>query len=416
MSKILNQLQKVKNASYELALLDESKINKVLQTLADILKNNTAEIISANQIDLKSMQQNDPKYDRLLLNPDRIKGIADGLLKIVDIPFPVGQILEERTLPNGLLLKKISVPFGVIAVIYESRPNVTIDVFGLCLKSGNACVLKGGKEAQNTNIALSKCIKQALDKNGLNSDYSFLMPTDRETLHELLQATQYVDLCIPRGGKSLIEFIKQNSLVPVIETGAGIVHTYFDESANLGIGLKIILNAKTRRVSVCNALDTLIIHEKRLKDLPELLAPMVFHEVEIRADSKSFTILKDKYPDHLLMKATEEDFGTEFLSYKMSIKTVVSIKEAIDHIRKHSSSHSEAIIAEDQTAINTFIGSVDAAVCYVNTSTAFTDGGEFGMGAEIGISTQKLHARGPMGLHEINSYKWIVIGSGQIRK
>lgn len=416
MSHIIKHLQKVKNASYELALIDESKINKVLKTLADILKNSTSEIIAANQLDLKAMSQSDPKYDRLLLNKDRIKNIAEGLLNIINIPSPVGEILEQRTLSNGLLLKKISVPFGVIAVIYESRPNVTIDVFGLCLKSGNACVLKGGKEAQNTNFALSQYIKQALIEHELNTDYLFLMPPEREAVTDLLQSTKYIDLCIPRGGKSLIEFVKQNSLVPVIETGAGIVHAYFDVSGNLDIGSQIILNAKTRRVSVCNALDTLIIHEKRLKDLPELLANLVAHEVEIRADAQSFAILKDKYPDYLLLKAKEEDFGTEFLSYKMSIKTVSSVEKAIEHIRHHSSSHSEAIIAEDEATITTFTVLVDAAVCYINASTAFTDGGEFGLGAEIGISTQKLHARGPMGLHEINSYKWIVIGSGQIRK
>lgn len=410
----MNDFNLVKLASYD--LVDESTRYNTLISLSDLISKNYQMIIEENKKDLARMQKSDAKYDRLELNKERILAIASDLVKVANLPFAMHQILECKTLPNGLELKKQRVPLGVVAAIFESRPNVVIDIFSLCFRSGNACILKGGKEAHYSNLAFYNLIHQALSDNGLNLNWVYLMSSGREAVYDLLNATDVVDVCIPRGSAELIEFVRQNAKVPVIETGAGIVHTYFDISGDLDKGKQIVNNAKTRRVSVCNALDTLIIHNSRLNNLYPLVEQLVGHNVEIFADNESHMALKGQYPDRLLNLADKADFGQEFLSYKMSIKTVSSIDEALLHIRQYSSKHSEAIIAEDKDAIEHFFSMVDAAAVYANASTAFTDGGEFGMGTEVGISTQKLHARGPMGLEALTSYKWLVYGTGQIRK
>ncbi|MDZ7607430.1 MAG: glutamate-5-semialdehyde dehydrogenase [Cyclobacteriaceae bacterium] len=361
------------------------------------------------------MPESDPKYDRLKLSEQRIADIAGDIRKVAGLPSPLGTILEQRSLNNGLELKKISVPLGVIGIIYEARPNVTFDVFALCLKSGNACILKGGSDAEYSNVAIVELIREVIREFGIDENVIALLPADRQATTELLNAVGFVDIIIPRGSQSLIDFVRNNAKVPVIETGAGIVHTYVDKSADLDKSCDIIFNAKTRRVSVCNALDCLIIHEDRLSDLFAMVNRLKETNVIIYADAVAYKILRDHYPDQLLEPAQEEHFGTEFLDYKMAVKTVGSLREALDHIAKYSSKHSEAIIAEDEVVIDQFLKSVDAAAVYANTSTAFTDGAQFGLGAEIGISTQKLHARGPMALREMTSYKWIIKGSGQVR-
>ncbi|MFI4938281.1 MAG: glutamate-5-semialdehyde dehydrogenase [Candidatus Berkiellales bacterium] len=415
MNEIQQKIQATKKASRTLLTLNNIERNKVLTSLADELLKNTNPILKANAEDLAKMPTDDPRYDRLLLTQERIDSMAQDIRKVTQLPDPLGQVLLEKTLPNGLALKKISVPLGVVSVIYESRPNVTIDVFVLCFKAGNACILKGGKEAWHTNQALMKIIHQTLLSHSLPTELAYLMPPERERTFDLLNAVGLIDVCIPRGSQALIDFVRSHAKIPVIETGAGIVHTYFDQSGDLTKGKRIIDNAKTRRVSVCNALDTLLIHQARLNDLSELIAILGSKNVEIFADDPSVQILKAHYPKHLLHHAKPEDYGTEFLSLKMSIKVVNSLDEAIAHIAQYSSGHSEAIIAEDPKVYNDFLANVDAAAVYVNASTAFTDGGEFGMGAEIGISTQKLHARGPMGLEALTSYKWEVLGDGQVR-
>lgn len=414
-NSVESDLRRVKDAAHVLTSLDESKRKAVLMALAKALVTRTDDILAANAKDLAAMPKDDPRYDRLLLNRERLTGIARDVEKVANLPSPLGAVLSEKTMPNGLVIKKISVPLGVVGVIYESRPNVTIDVFALCFRAGNACVLKGGKEAQHSNAILAKVIAEALGSQNVSPDILYLMPPDREATKFLLEAVGVVDVCIPRGSQQLIDWVRQNARIPVIETGAGIVHTYFDKSGDLAKGKDIVFNAKTRRVSVCNALDTLLIHKDRLADLAVLVGPLAAKDVEIFADADSFSKLKKTYPNKLLHHAKPEDFGREFLSYKMSVKAVSSLDEALAHIRKHTSSHSEAIISEDKAAAERFMNSVDAAAVYWNTSTAFTDGGEFGMGAEIGISTQKLHARGPMGLEALTSYKWLVFGNGQTR-
>ncbi len=413
--EIKQQLQKTQQTSRELVNLSEEKINQVLLDLADSILENSEQILSANKKDLEKMDQEDPKYDRLELNQERLQGIAEDIQNVAKLEFPIGKILEERTLENGLNLKKVSVPLGVIAIIYEARPNVSFDVFSLCFKSGNACVLKGGSDAYESNTAIVELIHEVLEKYEINKDVVYLAPADREVVGEILSANEYIDVVIPRGSQGLINFVRENSTVPVIETGAGIVHTYFDASGDIGKGKQIILNAKTRRVSVCNALDSLVVHEDRLEDLSGLVAGLAEKKVEIFADQKSFEKMNGEYPSELLHQASAEHFGTEFLSLKMSIKAVSNVEEAVEHITKYSSKHSESIIAEDQSVVDFFLKNVDAAAVYANTSTAFTDGAQFGLGAEIGISTQKLHARGPMGLRELTSYKWILTGSGQVR-
>lgn len=414
MTVIQQKMRAVKEASRTLTLNAEKR-NAVLETLSQTLLNEVDSILQANQQDLAQMSISDPKYDRLLLNQERINYIAKEVRKVATLADPLAQVLLEKTLPNGLKLKKITVPIGIVGVIYESRPNVTIDVFALCFKAGNGCILKGGKEALATNVALLNVITKTLSMHQISTDIVYLLPPEREATRELLNAVGIVDVCIPRGSQELINYVRENAKIPVIETGAGIVHTYFDESGSLEKGKAIIHNAKTRRVSVCNALDTLIIHEKRLQDLPQLIAQLKDHQVEIFADEKSYQTLVGTYPKEWLHLAVPGDFGKEFLSYKMSIKTTPTYQDAVAHIMHYTSGHSEAIIAEDKRAIDYFLQQVDAAAVYVNTSTAFTDGGEFGMGAEIGISTQKLHARGPMGLEALTSYKWLIFGDGQIR-
>ena len=412
---IVKQLQAVQNASRKIVTLDTEAINGLLVDLADRIPAAAEAILEANRKDLERMDAADPRYDRLLLNESRLNSIATDLRNVAALPSPLNRVLEERTLPNGLELKKVSVPLGVVGIIYEARPNVTFDVFALCLKSGNATVLKGGSDAAFSNIAIVELIQSVIRDRGLDADIIYLLPAEREAAHILLNAVGYIDVIIPRGSQQLIDFARKHSTVPVIETGAGIVHTYFDTSGDLSMGRDIVFNAKTRRPSVCNALDTLIVHESRIDDLPVLVELLEEKMVQIYADEPAYYKLLGRYPDELLELASPEHFGTEFLSLKMSIKTVASLDEALDHIAHHSSKHSEAIIASDQAAIDAFMKRVDAAAVYANTSTAFTDGAQFGLGAEIGISTQKLHARGPMALKELCSYKWLITGQGQVR-
>ncbi len=405
----------VRNASRTLNLVGEEKKNELLLALADATEKHIDEILKANAEDLSKMDKSDSMYDRLLLTEDRLKGIAADIRKVAQLPSPLNKVLEQRTLPNGLELKKVSVPFGVIGIIYEARPNVSFDVFSLCFKSGNACVLKGGTNAHASNSAIVALIQNVLKENGIDENVVHLMPAGRESTAELLNAVGSVDMIIPRGSAGLINFVRENSRVPVIETGAGVVSTYFDAQGDVEKGKKIINNGKTRRVSVCNALDSLIVHRSRLSDLAELLAPLAESNVIIEADEESYNSLKGHYPDSLLKPLTETSYGTEYKDYKMNIKTVADIDEAIAHITKYDSGHSEAIITEDDKAAAKFQTEVDAACVYVNAPTSFTDGGQFGMGAEIGISTQKLHARGPMALPEMTSYKWLIKGDGQVR-
>lgn len=405
----------VRNASRTLNLVGEEKKNELLLALADATEKHIDEILKANAEDLSKMDKSDSMYDRLLLTEDRLKGIAADIRKVAQLPSPLNKVLEQRTLPNGLELKKVSVPFGVIGIIYEARPNVSFDVFSLCFKSGNACVLKGGTNAHASNSAIVALIQNVLKENGIDENVVHLMPAGRESTAELLNAVGSVDMIIPRGSAGLINFVRENSRVPVIETGAGVVSTYFDAQGDVEKGKAIINNGKTRRVSVCNALDSLIVHRSRLSDLAELLAPLAESNVIIEADEESYDSLKGHYPDSLLKPLTETSYGTEYKDYKMNIKTVADIDEAIAHITKYDSGHSEAIITEDDKAVAKFQTEVDAACVYVNAPTSFTDGGQFGMGAEIGISTQKLHARGPMALPEMTSYKWLIKGDGQVR-
>jgi glutamate-5-semialdehyde dehydrogenase len=406
----------VKKASRAFNVLDSDVIDKILLMVAESAVENTKSIISENQKDLAFMAETDPWFDRLKLTSDRIIGIASDIRNVVALPDPVGHVLMKNTRENGLIISKVSVPFGVVGVIYEARPNVTFDVFSLCLKSRNACILKGGSDAINSNTVIVTLIRDVLKKNGIDQDIVILLPPGREETTQLLNAREYVDLIIPRGSRGLIDYVRDNASIPVIETGAGICHTYFDESGDKEKGRIIINNAKTRRVSVCNALDCLIIHAKRLADLDYIVGLCLESNVILYADEKAYETLRGKYPSELLKRATAESFGTEFLSYKMAIKTVNSFEDAIDHISDYGSKHSEAIISENKSNIQLFYNSVDASSIYANASTAFTDGSEFGLGAEIGISTQKLHARGPMALEALTTYKWIIEGNGQIRK
>lgn len=411
----LEVFKKVKAATRALNLIEKETIDKVLLALADETEAQCDAILKENQKDLDKMDKANPMYDRLMLTKERIAGIASDIRNVAKLPSPLGRTLAQRTLANGLQISKISVPFGVIGIVYEARPNVTFDVFSLCFKSGNACVLKGGTDAHCSNTAIIKVIHSVLDKFGICNDIVALLPAGREATGDLLNAIDYVDLIIPRGSANLINFVRQNAKVPVIETGAGICHTYFDETGDLKKGADIIFNGKTRRVSVCNALDCVIINEKRLLDLPALCERLATKNVIIYADVKAYTVLDGKYPTALLKKATEESFGTEFQDYKLAIKTVANIEEALAHIEKFSSKHSEAIVSEDEASIAKFDKMVDAACVYTNAPTSWTDGAQFGLGAEIGISTQKMHARGPMALEEITTYKWIIKGNGQMR-
>ncbi len=402
-------------ASRNLSVLDPDIINTTLLMVAEAAIENIDFIVAENSKDLLLMDDSDPSYDRLVLTADRIKGIAADIRNVAEMADPLNRVLIQNILPNGLRISRISVPFGVIGVIYEARPNVTFDVSSLCLKSGNACILKGGSDAINSNKAIVELLKTVFKNNGIDQNVVTLLPAGRDETMQLLNARQYVDLVIPRGSRSLIDFVRENANIPVIETGAGICHTYFDEFGDKEKGRNIIFNAKTRRVSVCNALDCLIIHESRLKDIDYLVGLCSDSEVLIYADEKAYKALEGKYPSELLQKSTSDSFGTEFLSYKMSVKTVNYFDEALLHISEFGSKHSEAIISEDISRIKMFYKLVDAASVYSNASTAFTDGAQFGLGAEIGISTQKLHARGPMALEALTTYKWIVEGDGNVR-
>ena len=405
--------ERVKRASKSLALLSDGQRNEILNAVADAIINNKVRILDANAQDLAKMLKDNPLYDRLQLTDSRLEGIASDMRNVATLPTPLGHITKQKTLPNGLRLCRVSVPFGVIGMIYEARPNVTFDVFSLCFKSGNACVLKGGKDADCSNREEVALIHEILEKYGVSPDVVALLPATHEATGEMLNAVGYVDLCIPRGGRKLIDFVRDTARVPVIETGAGVVNTYFDEEGDLGMGKSIINNAKTRRVSVCNALDCLLIHESRLPDLPALCEKMAEKNVIIYADEEAFTALSGKYP--YLEHATEDSFGTEFMDYKLAIKTVASLDEALDHIDANGSGHSESIITMNEATARKFQAHVDAACVYWNVPTSFTDGAQFGLGAEIGISTQKLGPRGPMALEEICTYKWLIEGEGQIR-
>jgi glutamate-5-semialdehyde dehydrogenase len=398
-----------------LNLIDGDTVNKILTMVADAAEINSGFIISENMKDLDLMDRTDSRYDRLMLNAERIEGIAEDIRTVTQLSNPLNRVLSAEERPNGLIVSKISVPFGVIGVIYEARPNVTFDVFSLCFKSGNACILKGGSDAINSNTAIVKVIHSVLEKNGIDKNVLTFLPAGREETAQLLNAREYVDLIIPRGSRNLIDFVRKNAAIPVIETGAGICHTYFDEFGDREKGRLIINNAKTRRVSVCNALDCLIVHEARSGDLDYLVGLCSGSDVIIYADPIAYKALNGKYPSSLLRKATNDSFGTEFLSYKIAVKTISSFEEALSHISKYGSKHSEAIISENINRIELFNKIVDASSVYSNTSTAFTDGAQFGLGAEIGISTQKLHARGPMALEALTTYKWIIKGDGQIR-
>ncbi len=413
-TEIKEGLAKVKAASRKSVNLTDEDIKTILNELADLALENESFILSENQKDLDRMDPDNPKYDRLLLNSERLKAITDDLRNVADLESPLGIVLDEKTLDNGLKVSRVTVPLGTIGIVYESRPNVTFDVFALCLKSGNATVLKGSRDAKDSNIAIVSLIKKALGKYGLE-DLCYLAPAEREALPYILEATEHIDCAIPRGSQGLIDFVRENAKIPVIETGAGICHTYVDKEADVTKAKNIVTNAKSRRVSVCNALDCMIIHKDKLADLKEIMSDLPAHNVEVFADERAYAELDNSYPAELLYKATPESFGTEFLSHKMSIKTVDSVEEALDHVAAHTSKHSEAIVSENQDTVNYYLKNTDAACVYANASTAFSDGAQFGLGAEIGISTQKLHARGPMALRELTSYKWVVIGDGQTR-
>lgn len=407
--------QSTKDASIELALLDGDTINSILLSVAKRAVEETDTILAANAKDLSRMDEANPMYDRLKLTRERIEGIAGDTRNVAALPSPLGRVLKHTVLPNGLDLKRVSVPFGVIGIVYEARPNVTFDVFALCLKAGSACILKGGKDADDSNRAIVGIIKSVLREHKVNENAINLLPASHEATAELLHANGIVDLVIPRGSKRLIDFVRREASVPVIETGAGVCHAYFDKDGDLSKGARIINNAKTRRVSVCNALDCALVHADRLADLPELCRPLMESNVVIYADEPAMAALSGNYPEQLLFPSTEESYGTEFQSYTMAIKTVVDADEAIRHIRRHGSGHSECIITENRETADRFLAQVDAACVYHNAPTSFTDGAQFGLGAEIGISTQKLHARGPMALEEITTYKWIIEGNGQVR-
>ena len=405
--------ERVKRASKSLALLSDDQRNDILNAVADAIITNKERILSANAEDLAKMDKSNPLYDRLMLTEKRLEDIAGDMRNVATLPSPLGHITKQKTLPNGLRLCRVSVPFGVIGMIYEARPNVTYDVFSLCFKSGNACVLKGGKDADSSNRMGISIIHEVLEQHGVCPDVVTLLPATHEATGEMLNAVGYIDLCIPRGGRKLIDFVRDTARVPVIETGAGVVNTYFDKDGNLEMGRAIINNAKTRRVSVCNALDCLLVHQDRLVNLVELVKPIAEKNVIIYADEKAYAALNGKYP--YLEHATAESFGTEFMDYKLAIKTVASLEEALAHIDENGSGHSESIITQNEETARIFQAHVDAACVYWNAPTSFTDGAQFGLGAEIGISTQKLGPRGPMALDEITTYKWLIEGEGQVR-
>lgn len=413
MTQLHDTFVQARQAARSLNRRSVEQVNSLLLALADAVENAIPQLLEANALDLARMDKSNPKYDRLQLTDQRLRDIAADMRSVAALPSPLGKILTSTTRPNGMTISKVSVPFGVIGIIYEARPNVTFDVFSLCTKSGSACLLKGGSDAHDTNTCAVALIKSVLVANGWDENTVTLLPASHEATAEMLNAVGMVDLIIPRGSKGLIDFVRDNSRVPVIETGAGVCHTYVHQSGLTDTARDIVFNAKTRRVSVCNALDTLVIDRSRLSDLRNICQPLADKGVTIYADPEAYEILNGAYPQ--LEQAQNSDFGREWLDYKMSVKTVENIDEAIQFIEAHTSRHSECIVAQDQSAIDIFVNEVDAACVYANVSTAFTDGGQFGFGAEIGISTQKLHARGPMALPEITTYKYIVTGTGQTR-
>lgn len=411
---ITPMLHATRIASRRLNAMTDEERSTIIAEVADSLEEAIPEILEANKKDLSRMERTNPKYDRLALTADRIRGIAADTRHVATLPSPLGQ-LERRVQPNGLVMTKQAVPFGVIGVIYEARPNVSADVFSLCFKVGNAVVLKGGSDASDSNRAIVGVIHSVLEKHGVDKAVATLLPSTREATARLMQARGHVDLLIPRGSRQLIDRVREEARIPVIETGAGVCHTYIDKTADTEMATAIVNNGKTRRVSVCNALDCAIVHESRLGDLPAIVAPLSENHVVIWADEPAYTALSGRYPAGLLRHAADEQFGTEFLDYAMAIKTVASVDEAIEHINRYGSGHSEAIVTADEGSAEMFRRDVDAACVYVNAPTSFTDGAQFGLGAEIGISTQKLHARGPMALREITTYKWLIDGNGQTR-
>lgn len=416
MQQSIELIARAARATVALQPLTDSDINALLVDVADALRRDSGSIIEANRLDLERMDRSNPKYDRLLLTSERIESIANDMKSVATLPTPLGRVLDDVVRPNGMRIRKVSVPFGVIGIIYEARPNVTADVFALCAKSGNVCVLKGGSDADSTNGRIVEVIHSVLDEHNIDRGVCTLLPSHREATTSLLEAVGKVDLVIPRGSSALIDYVRSHSRVPVIETGAGICHTYFDVAGDLEKGRAIVENAKTRRVSVCNALDCLLVHRGRLADLAALCSPLAAKNLVIYADEEAYAVLSGGYPEELLQRATEEHYGTEFLDYKMSIRTVNDMSEALAHIAEYSSHHSECIVSEDDAAVGRFQQAVDAACVYANVSTAFTDGAQFGFGAEIGISTQKMHARGPMALNELTTYKYLIEGQGQVRK
>ena len=411
--QLKDTFERVKRASKSLALLTDEQRNEILNAVANAIINHKERILEANAQDLAKMSKDNPLYDRLQLTDSRLEGIASDMRNVATLPSPLGHITKQKTLPNGLRLCRVSVPFGVIGMIYEARPNVTFDVFSLCFKSGNACILKGGKDADCSNREEVALIHEILEQFGVSKDVVALLPATHEATGEMLNAVGYVDLCIPRGGRKLIDFVRDTARIPVIETGAGVVNTYFDAEGDLEMGCAIINNAKTRRVSVCNALDCLLVHQDRLVDLADLVKPLADKHVIIYADKQAYQALDSNYP--FLEPATDDSFGTEFMDYKLAIKTVASLDEALDHIDQNGSGHSEAIVTMNEQTARKFQAHVDAACVYWNAPTSFTDGAQFGLGAEIGISTQKLGPRGPMALEEITTFKWLIEGEGQIR-
>ena len=413
---IENTLELLKNASYSLPMLEEDRINDVLLALASAIESNSSLLLEANAKDLARMDRNNPVYDRLMLTGERLAGIASDMRHVAELENPVGKVIDERVRPNGMKLTRVRVPFGVIGVIYEACPNVSFDVFSLCFKSRNACALKGGSDAYDSNKAIVDLIHSVLTDKGIDPHVVELLPAGHDAAQELMKAVGLVDLLIPRGSARLIRSVREQAQVPVIETGAGVCHTYFDLEGDLKKGSDIVFNAKTRRVSVCNALDSLVIHKDRLADLPELCIRMAAKNVVIEADEQAYKALEGRYPAGLLEHATAESFGKEFLAYRMSVKTVDSFEDALMHIRRYTSHHSECIVTENPEHARLFQQYTDAACVYVNVSTAFTDGAQFGLGAEIGISTQKMHARGPMALEEMTTYKWLINGDGQTRQ
>ena len=413
--QLIDTFQRVKTASRSLAFTTDQQRSQILCDVADAIVAHKAELLCANAEDLARMERSNPLYDRLMLTDDRLQAIASDMRNVATLPSPLGHVSQQRTLPNGLRLCRVSVPFGVIGMIYEARPNVTFDVFSLCFKSGNACVLKGGRDADASNRAGVALIHKVLQDNGISTDVVALLPATHEATGEMLNAVGYIDLCIPRGGRRLIDFVRDTARIPVIETGAGVVNTYVDEDADIAMATAIVCNAKMRRVSVCNALDCLIIHQAQLPELKRICMPMADKSVIIYADQRAYAALSGHYPAQLLQHATDESFGTEFMDYKLAIRTVDSLDEALEHISRYGSGHSEAIVTRNEQSARRFQQLVDAACVYVNAPTSFTDGAQFGLGAEIGISTQKLGPRGPMALEEICTYKWLIEGNGQTR-